>query len=75
VSRYDDWTVIKPKPGETPSAVAGVLLALADDVHDVKTVLGGSAFMVPPYLAVAYLAPEPAPAPRKRRSTRKDDVE
>lgn len=75
MSRYEDWVTVAPGPDETPAGVAGALLALATDPQtQVRTIAGGTLFLVHPDVAEAYgPATSPPPAPRrKRRSTRKD---
>lgn len=62
--------VVIPAPGKL-AETARALLDLADHVHDVRTVSGGSAFEVPDDLADAFHAVTPsAPAPRKNRRGR-----
>lgn len=72
----EDWTVIRPGEGESAPAVAGALLAMTSDVSDVRTVMGGTAFLVPPELAAAYLGREinPTPTPRRRGRAKKGDA-
>jgi len=68
-----DHVTIHVRSGETASAVAGALLAIAVDKMDVRTVLGGTAFRVPPEVAREYL--EGAPAKPVRRTRKKASAE
>lgn len=65
-----DWVSVVPGAGETRE-VAVLLLALADSPDDVRTVRGGSEFLVAPYVAERFTRPEPAPTRRTR--TKKGD--
>lgn len=63
--------VVIPAPGEL-CATASLLLSLADDVRDVRTVSNGTQFEVPDYLADRYhtriSSDRPAQARRRGRS-------
>lgn len=65
------WISVVPGSGEVRDT-AVLLLALADDPADVRTVRGGSEFLVAPYVAERFTQPEPAPAP-SRRTRKKGD--
>lgn len=65
------WVPIIPGAGETRD-VAILLIALADDPQHVRTVRGGSEFLVAPYVAERFTRPDPAPAP-SRRTRKKGD--
>jgi hypothetical protein len=60
--------VVIPAPGEL-GTTASLLLSLADDVHDVRTISNGTQFQVPDYLADRYHArlSQDRPAPARRR--------
>ena len=66
----DGWVHVIPSREEVPD-VARALLALARTPTDVRTDGSGDEFVVPPYLADLYNAPEPAP--KARRRTKKDE--
>lgn len=63
-------TIIVPAPGEL-SATAKLLLELADDVQDVRTISNGTLFEVPDELAERYNAAIVPPAQRKGSRVRK----
>lgn len=61
----DGWVHVIPAREEI-KATAVALLALARTPTDVRTDGNGNEFVVPPYLADLYNAPEPAPKARRR---------
>jgi hypothetical protein len=65
-----DWVAVVPGEGELRD-VAVLLLALAEDPADVRTVRGGNEFLVAPYVAERFTRPEES-APR-RRTRKKGD--
>lgn len=64
-------TIIVPAPGEL-SATAKLLLELADDVQDVRTISNGTLFEVPDELAERYheVSSTPSSVPVQRRGRR-----
>ncbi|MCL7377478.1 hypothetical protein [Streptomyces sp. 35G-GA-8] len=59
---------VVPPPGETKDT-ARLLLELADDPQDVRTVAGGNEFVVPAELADAYHDKVSAASKRRAAST------
>ncbi|MFG2873294.1 hypothetical protein [Streptomyces sp. NPDC048338] len=68
--RYDDWVSILPAHG-TAAETAQLLLGLAEDPADVRTIRGGAEFLVAPHVGDLY---EKALAPKPRRRTKKEDT-
>jgi hypothetical protein len=64
-----DWTTVVPAAGAVKET-AQTLLSLAEHPNDVRTVRGGMEFLVAPYVAERYTAPE-----QPRRTRRKKEVE
>lgn len=64
----DDTSTVVPAPGEE-SATARALLELADHPHDVRTVNGGAAFLVPTAVAEAYIELSSPPRGKRARKT------
>lgn len=70
----DDWVTVTPAAGKH-AETAAALLALARHPGDVRTAGSGAEFIVPPYLAEAYM-PSAAPEQPKRPARRsKKEVE
>lgn len=68
----EDTAVVVPEPGQG-AATARALLDLADHVHDVRTINGGNAFVVPAAVAEAYMETvQPPRGKRARKSTTKE---
>jgi hypothetical protein len=72
MGRYSEWATVTPAPGEPLAGVAGALLAIAPDPSHVRTIRGGTAFLVHPDVAARY-NPAPAAPKRRRRAPRKDE--
>lgn len=81
MSRYAEWATITPENGESLAGLAGALLALAEDREHVRTIRGGTAFLVHPDVSARWTgtaAPEPAAEDkpvtrtRRKRAPRKD---
>jgi hypothetical protein len=68
----DDWVVITPPEGRR-AETAAELSALAQHPGHVRTAGGAGEFLVPPYLAAAYMPPAAPEQPRRPR--RKKEVE
>ncbi|MFF1957963.1 hypothetical protein ACFVWX_13355 [Streptomyces sp. NPDC058220] len=66
-----DTSRVVPPPGEIKDT-ARLLLELADDPQDVRTVAGGNEFVVPAGLADAYHRKVSAPKGRAATSKRGD---
>lgn len=69
----EGFTVVVPGPGEQ-SAVAQLLLDLADHPRDVRSQSNGARFLVPSYLGARYERAT-APAPKKRRPPKNTESE
>ena len=68
--RYHDWVEVIPVHG-TVAETAQLLLGVADDPADIRTVRGGAEFLVAPYVGDRYTK---ALAPKPRRRTKKEDT-
>ncbi|MGS2588097.1 hypothetical protein [Streptomyces hebeiensis] len=64
-----EYSRVVPPPGEV-NDTARLLLELADDPQDVRTVAGGKEFVVPAAVADAY-HDKVAPAPRRTTTNKK----
>lgn len=74
---YADWVRVVPAPADRPATARELIAAARDLGHEpgiVRSVAGGSEFLVPPDVAAAHAGERPAPkkrraAPRKQAAT------
>lgn len=69
----EGWINIAPEQGGDIPTLARALLALAHVSSHVVSQGNGSEFLVPQYLADAYMTPPEAPKPRRRTKKEGDE--
>lgn len=71
--RFDSWQTVIPAKGRIREA-ATELLAIAGDSRLVRTAGNGTEFLVPAWVANAFVTPAKTEPPKTRRSRAKKEV-